>query len=226
MKTTNSLQLYGNKKLLDCKVGRTTYKYAQFNTRAVTDCPFASSGCKVSCYAISGCHRFPSVKAAREASYNETMRADFAKRMTDTIESSLASGRYKGSKMILRLHESGDFYSMEYLKKWIAIFNHFRKNDNIVFCFYTKSFKFFLQLDDNERNILNGMMKKGIVAMSLSLDDTTDEVQRIRYGRMRKTYPLANTYYATDDIGSVKYDSVCKVQTAPSAETASRLRAR
>ena len=44
----NGLILSGNGKLLDYydEETETDYKYAQFNTRAIIDCPFRSKGCE------------------------------------------------------------------------------------------------------------------------------------------------------------------------------------
>ena len=56
--------LHGNGKLLDFDNPETGEKirYAQWNTRAVKDCPFRSKGCEADCYATKGNHVFPSVK--------------------------------------------------------------------------------------------------------------------------------------------------------------------
>lgn len=209
MEKLKSLQLYGNKKLLDCVVNGVSYKYAQFNTRAVVDCPFATSGCRIACYATHGCHQFPSIKAARERSYQDTTRLDFVPRMIHTIESALESKRYKGSTMILRLHESGDFYSLEYLKKWVNIFHHFSEHDNIIFCFYTKSFQFFKQLEKEERMLLKTLVKKGIVAMSVSVDDTSS-IKAIMDATSLQATLGANAYIATTNPEAWKYNAECR----------------
>ena len=141
---TPALMLHGNNKLLDyTDENGISYKYAQVNTRPVIDCPFKSAGCTAVCYATKGNHVFPSVKESRQKSYNETRRADFSDAMIYTIETEKESRRYINSVMIIRIHESGDFYSFQYLKKWAKIWKHFSGSQSIIFVFYTKSFRFF-----------------------------------------------------------------------------------
>jgi len=41
----------------------------------------------------------------------------------------------------IRIHDSGDFYSVKYLQKWIDIAI---QNTNVIFYAYTKSIKFFI----------------------------------------------------------------------------------
>lgn len=204
-----TFQTYGNKKLLDCVVNGVSYKYAQFNTRAVVDCPFATSGCRIACYATHGCHRFPSVKKSREQAYQETLDKNFSIRMIYTIECALESKRYKGSTMILRLHESGDFYSIEYLRKWLNIFKHFSEHKNIIFCFYTKSFKFFKQLEKEEFNALKELIAKGVVAMSVSLDDTSTAMSLMDAAYLQATLHV-NSYIATTNPDNWKYNAECR----------------
>ena len=208
---TDSLILHGNGKLLDYDDEKTfmSYRYAQFNTRAIIDCPFRSAGCERVCYATKGNHVFPSVKKSREHSYNESKREDFAESMTYTIKVEKQSKRYSRSVMIIRLHESGDFYSLQYLKKWIKIIANIENIDGVKIVFYTKSFFFFLMLDKSERDILNNAIKAGRVSMNLSLDDTTTTEQKNACMKCLAIYPKANIYYCTEHIETVPHDNVC-----------------
>ena len=52
---------------------------------------------------------------------------------------------------ILRLHDSGDFYSINYLNKWIEIAN---ANKDVIFYAYTKSIPFFKRNKENNNNWL------------------------------------------------------------------------
>ena len=101
--------------------------------------------------------------------------------------------------MIIRIHESGDFYSLQYLRKWVEIWKNL-EDENVLFVFYTKSFPFFLMLTDEEKEIIRHMMKSGKLAMNLSIDDTTTKEQMIAYLKMLKEYPLANTYRVTEKV--------------------------
>ena len=195
---TNGFIWAGNGKLLDYDDGVMSWRYAQFNVRAVQDCPCRTAGCEAVCYATKGNHVFPSVKASRERSYNESRRADFADAVAYTIRTEKHSGRYKNAVMIVRVHESGDFYSIQYLKKWLTAWYELKNDDGVMFVFYTKSFPFFLMLNDLERAMLNELLNAGKVVMNLSVDDTTTPEQWRNYVAMRKAFPNANTYAVTE----------------------------
>ena len=207
----NAFQLHGNGKLLDYfdETARTWYKYAQFNTIAGICCPYASAGCAIACYAKTGLHHMATVKAAREESYKASLQVNFSEKMIYTIEVELTSRRYAGNVMIVRVHESGDFYSLEYLKKWVKIFRHFMESKSVTFCFYTKSFEYFLKLSEAEKTVIRRCMETGVIAMSLSLDDTTTKEQLARAMKLKEIFPLVNIYYCTSDVNSVKHDNLC-----------------
>ena len=209
---TKSLINHGNGKLLDYDNPETgeSIRYAQFNTRAILDCPFRSSGCEAVCYATKGNHQFPSVKNSRSASYEVSKRTDFPDIMEYTIRYHMNTKRYKNSVMLIRIHESGDFYSLQYLRRWVEIWKRFRNEQKKVrFVFYTKSFPFFLKLTEDEKNVIRECMKSGQIAINLSMDDTTTQEQRIAYLNMLKVFPLANTYYCTEDVDTVEHDNIC-----------------
>jgi len=52
---------------------------------------------------------------------------------------------------ILRLHDSGDFYSVDYLNKWIQIA---KDNKNVIFYAYTKSIPFFKRSKEMDTTFL------------------------------------------------------------------------
>ena len=199
----------GNNKLLDYDNPETgvAYRYAQFNTRPITDCPFRTAGCTAVCYATKGNHVFPSVKASRERSYMETRRTDFAESIAYTIRTEKQSGRYRNAVMIVRIHESGDFYSVQYLRAWVRAWAELEHDDGVRFVFYTKSFPFFLKLTAEEQSVINRAMFNGQLSMNLSVDDTTTAEQWKAYVEMRKAFPLANTYAVTEH--TTAEDDVC-----------------
>lgn len=205
------LILSGNDKLRDYDDAETgtAYRYAQFNTRAVLDCPFRSAGCERVCYATKGRHNCENVKASRSRSADASRRADFAEAMTYTIKVEKQAGRYAGKVMLIRIHESGDFYSVQYLRKWVRVWAALADADGVQFVFYTKSFPFFLKLTDAEKDVIRDAMRAGRLSMNLSMDDTTSAEQRRAYLKMLKEYPLANTYYCTTDVDAVDHDTVC-----------------
>ena len=198
---SSALIPHGNGKLLDFDNNETGEKirYAQFNTRAILDCPFRSKGCEIVCYATKGNHQFPSVKDSRSRSYEESKKEDFPLRIAYTIRYHLTTKRYKGTIMVIRIHESGDFYSLQYLRKWIQIWKDL-EDENVRFVFYTKSFPFFLMLTEEEKESIRRMMKAGKLSMNLSIDDTTNKRQKMAYLDMLKEFPLANTYRVTEKV--------------------------
>ena len=206
-----SLLQHGNGKLLDFVNPETleSIKYAQFNTRAIFDCPFRSKGCEKVCYATKGNHVFTSVKKSRIDSYADSKLPDFVERMVYTIDKVRKNKRYRDSIMLVRIHESGDFYSIQYLRNWVAIWKATMGMDNVRYTFYTKSFPFFLMLTDDEASVINHMMAIGKLSMNLSIDDTTSIEQKKAYLDCIKRYPKANTYYCTEDVDTVAHDNIC-----------------
>ena len=70
--------------------------------------------------------------------------------------------------LIVRIHESGDFYSKEYAETWLRVAEAC-KGEKIIFIAYTKSFEFFdgVKLPENFR------LRASI------WDDTTEEQKEI-----------------------------------------------
>lgn len=199
---TSALIPHGNGKLLDYDNPETgeRIRYAQFNTRAILDCPFRSAGCESVCYATKGNHQFPSVKTSREKSYEVSKEDNFSERMIYTIRYHMNTKRYKDNIMLIRIHESGDFYSVQYLRKWVETWKTFESSDSVRFVFYTKSFRFFLMLAEEEKETIRNMMKTGKLSINLSIDDTTTKEQLVRYLEMIKEFPLCNTYRVTEKV--------------------------
>ena len=96
-----------------------------------TVCPFAKD-CIKYCYAQKGNYRYPSVIKGLNNRYELSKTADFVPKMNATIILERPTH--------VRIHDSGDFYSIAYLNKWIDIA---KANTNVIFYAYTKSIKFF-----------------------------------------------------------------------------------
>jgi len=222
-KYTTALIPHGNGKLVDyTDDSGNSFRYAQVNTRAVIDCPFRSAGCEAVCYATKGNHVFKSVKASRSRSYEETRREDFGEAIAYTIRTEKETARFRNSTMIVRIHESGDFYSVQYLRKWLKAWRELEQDDGVQFTFYTKSFPFFLMLTDEEADDLNRMISSGKIAMNLSMDDTTSPEQRIAYLKMLVRYPKANTYRCTETPETEKHDNVCDCENCAKCGTCNK----
>lgn len=207
-----SFLFHGNKKLADYDNPETgiKYRYAQFNLPAKKTCPYASRDCKKFCYARRD-ERYTSVKQNRERSLEASKKSNFAECMIYTIKVAFLTARYKTATMILRIHESGDFYNLEYLKKWIAVFAEFIGAENIIFCFYTKCFEYLLSLSETEKEIFKKATETGLVSCSLSLDKSTTPEQIARAMKVKKLFPAVNIYFAIpeSEIDTIVHDSVC-----------------
>lgn len=89
-------------------------------------CPNAAA-CIEGCYARMGAYTFGNVKPVFEWRLECTFKPEFAA----MIQAEITKKRVER----VRIHDSGDFYSQEYLNKWIAIAN---VNPNVEFYAYTK----------------------------------------------------------------------------------------
>ena len=68
---------------------------------------------KPKCYALRNNFLLPNVIKGMEDRYQESLQDDFVQRISDEIN-------HKAIKYF-RIHSSGDFYSKEYVQKWIKI---------------------------------------------------------------------------------------------------------
>lgn len=126
----------GNNKLVPNK----DTKFLVWNLPSITTCPYATEHCKSFCYARKAEKAYPSVMPSRLAHLEASRKPDFVERMIFTIEAYLSKPSYKtAKKVVVRVHESGDFYSAEYMAKWFEIAEHFKGDHRIVFMAYTKS---------------------------------------------------------------------------------------
>jgi len=96
------------------------------NTGKVT-CPLAGE-CAKYCYAQKGAYIWSNVSPAFERRLQATMKADFAQVMVKEI--------IKKKADYIRVHDSGDYYSKEYLNKWLAIA---KKLPTVKFYSYTNN---------------------------------------------------------------------------------------
>jgi hypothetical protein len=112
-------------------------------------CPNAGI-CAVGCYARSGTYAFSNVKSAHEAKLELTQKDEFVQLMIEEIESWLK--KKSVSKLYIRIHDSGDFYSLDYWGRWRSIMIHFESNDRVRFYAYTKQVVMF-KMEKNSNRI-------------------------------------------------------------------------
>lgn len=149
-------------------------RFIIWNLPAIETCPYSTELCRKSCYARKAERLYKDVLFSRKTNYKRSLQADFVENMIFTIETELNTKKFKGKKVVFRIHESGDFYSLEYAEKWVKIAKHFENNKNIVFLAYTKSIKYFTILDYNLPNFPTNL----IIRSSL-WSDTLPELAKL-----------------------------------------------
>lgn len=127
----------GNKKL----VSNENTRFIVWNLPSVKTCPYATEHCKASCYARKAERVYPTCLPSRERNFDESKKADFVENMVYTIME--IAKRSKAKNIVVRIHESGDFYNKEYANKWLEIANLCKGDKRIKFIAYTKSFVYF-----------------------------------------------------------------------------------
>ena len=139
------------------------------NKAGKTVCPFAG-GCQKYCYAQKGNYtRFPIVQELMEKKYKITKQDNFIDLMNEEIQKKKAN--------YIRIHDSGDFYSIDYLLKWVNIAND---NKDVIFYAYTKSIPFF-------KGCINIPSNLKIIFSEGSKKDTLINTQKDRHARIFKS---------------------------------------
>jgi hypothetical protein len=136
-----------------------------------TVCPFAKD-CIKYCYAQKGNYRYPSVIKGLNNRYELSKTADFVPKMNATIILERPTH--------VRIHDSGDFYSIKYLSKWVQIAND---NKDVIFYAYTKSIKFFIDGLKLPKNLK-------IIFSEGSKTDNLINVNKHRHARIFKSKEL------------------------------------
>lgn len=130
-------------------------------------CPGATESCK-SCYACKGRHVFNNVSNAHLNNFVHALVATKDKKLRtnfiDTISKVLSN------KSLFRIHESGDFFSQEYLNIWNIIIG---AHKSTKFWFYTRNFNLkydkilsnsnvigYISIDDYNIKAANSLQKK------------------------------------------------------------------
>lgn len=158
-----NVNINGNKKL----VNNDNTRFIIWNLPAVKTCPYATEHCKAACYALKAERLYPDCRFSRETNLKRSKQENFVSNMIYTIETELETPKFKNKQVIFRIHESGDFYDLEYTKKWIEIVKHFENRKNLVFMAYTKSIAYFVALEYGYHTF-----PKNIIVRSSLWDDT------------------------------------------------------
>lgn len=98
-------------------------------------CPFADK-CLNFCYAKKGAYVWNNTQLALTKRYNATKRNDFSELVIKFLKAKLKRAK---KQIYVRIHDSGDFYSPDYFKKWVEIAMEL---PSVRFYAYTKSHSF------------------------------------------------------------------------------------
>ena len=149
-----------------------------------TVCPFAKD-CVKYCYAQKGNYRYPSVVKGLNNRYNLSKTAEFIPQMNATIILERPTH--------VRIHDSGDFYSVKYLDKWVQIA---KQNKDVIFYAYTKSIKFFV----------DGLLLPNNMKIIFSEGSKTDELINVREHRHARIFKTSEELNASGYIDASEND--------------------
>lgn len=127
-------------KILAKKWKRGRIRLVAFNLPAGDACPEAGI-CAAYCYAKQGNFRFKEPTRLRQDNY-DAVRAILAtsgsEGLARVLSANLDLARYKrgDDRLVVRIHDSGDFFSRAYLKAWILVAE---QNPEDVYYAYTKA---------------------------------------------------------------------------------------
>lgn len=98
-------------------------------------CPNASK-CIIGCYAKSGAYVWSNVAKAYENRLSLSRTKGFQHVIVYHIDKLMS--KHKTGTIMIRIHDSGDFYSQDYLAAWIEIANVYQNETRVQFYAYTK----------------------------------------------------------------------------------------
>ena len=124
-------------------------------------CPYATEQCKTSCYAKKAERQYKQVLPCRQRNLGETRKSSFIDDMEQAIGYYTGLPKNRNKQAYFRIHESGDFYNLSYVYKWIEIA---QRLPDVIFTAYTKSVKFI--------DIANKHIPKNLVIRYSIWDDT------------------------------------------------------
>lgn len=148
----------GNKKLIsDITIdehGNDGTLFLIYNLPAKKTCPFATAHCAKACYARKAEQNYPDCLPCRERNFDATKDpvffTAFMIRALHHICNLNFKTPYRDAKHItMRIHESGDFYSIDYMISWFTIADFCKDIKNLDFMAYTKSIQFYDMLYRN-----------------------------------------------------------------------------
>lgn len=129
-----------------------TYCYLTWSLPSKKTCPYKTKFCTKKCFAQKN-ETFKSVRDSRDRNLEESKKDTFVSNVIELINKYLTKKKCENKLVIVRIHTAGDFYSEEYLNKWIEIANAYKGNKNIQFQSYTKSIVYLKDKNIKDINI-------------------------------------------------------------------------
>jgi hypothetical protein len=120
-----------------------------FSLPPVSSCP-DSTKCAITCYAVKSYELYKDAKLSWNNNFKLVIND------IDAFKTLVINQLSKGKIKTLRIHASGDFYSMEYLTAWLEIINQFPE---INFFAYTKSFQGSDLIQPKNLNIIDSFVE-------------------------------------------------------------------
>ena len=109
-------------------------------------CPQALN-CIQGCYARQGAYLFSNVAKKHHANLDIALSPEFESVLQKDLDKAVKQSERKGQKCLIRIHDSGDFFGLDYTLTWFRVM---RLNPNVQFYAYTKSVELFKDLRDHE----------------------------------------------------------------------------
>lgn len=123
----------------------TLYNYGIPALKSVTGlvtCPMAGQ-CAKGCYAQAGAYVWSNVAQAYEWRLEQSQKDNFPELLQKELAPKIKTALRQGKQLVIRIHDSGDFYSVQYLRKWLKII---QANPTVIFYAYTKMVPVFNRL--------------------------------------------------------------------------------
>lgn len=169
---------------------------ASFSLQAGSTCPGASAFCASACYAKKGFIMFPQNQARYAKNFAESLTDNFVDKLVEEI--------HTAGVRTVRIHPSGDFYSIEYVRAWTQAA---KRLPWVRFFGYTRSWRIpsFMPALEELRALPN-------VVIYASMDDSMHD-------KLPEGWPVA----FTGDI-AVIYGTLCPNQTSGGKVTCAQCR--
>jgi len=152
-------------------------KVLTFNLPVLKTCK-PTQWCRKHCYANKGRFGFKQVKQSLEWKLEESKKDNFVEQINLQLK--------RSKKKLVRIHASGDFYSNEYVNRWIEIA---KANPDKIFVTYTKR--------DDLQGVLKELESLPNVKLFGSIDETKIKTPFKKFAAIEGT-PVTDSYRTCD----------------------------